>query len=243
MVKSSLERTLEKQAKKAEEQARREEIRQRANAIVASQPMIGTMRIMDASSEEILRILLDQYKGDSSEELHGNCEIFPKAYQMSLKMEFEKLSMYGMITSPEIWLGGTWVLYITSAGLSYFENKEKAMEEDKRKSQSAGLSIGSIVAPGGNIVFGNVTDSTLSIDNSITQIEKMIDERGGEDAAELKALLAEVQELLENMKDSRFIQKNSSLFTRLSAHFAKHGWFYGSLVTLFGTYAMQLIQG
>lgn len=250
MATSSLEKALEKQRREAAQQARdaaqhaRDAATQnRASQIVAGQPIIGNMRIMDASSEEILRIILDRNTGDSSQELRGNYDVFPKAYHMSLKMELEKLSMYGMITTPQIWINGIWELYITPAGLSYFENKERAIEEDKKKSQTAGLSIGSIVAHGSQFVFGDVNGSTLSIDNRISQIEQLIDEKGGEDTAELKALLAEVQELLENMKDSRFIPKNSSLFTRLSDHFAKHGWFYSAIVTLFGTYAMQLIQG
>jgi glutaredoxin len=239
MVKSSWERTIEKQRKENAEHAKREEIRQRANSVVSGQPMIGTFRIMDGSSEEILRVLLEQYTGDPSQQLHGSYDVFPKPYQMSAKFELEKLSMYGMITTPQIWINGIWELYITSAGLSYFENKDRALEAEKAKQQA----IPNIFAPGSNIVFGNVTDSTLSIDNSITQIERMIDEKGGEDAVELKALLAEVQELLENMKDSRYIPKNSNLFSRLSNHLTKHGWFYGTVVNLIGTVAMQLIQG
>ena len=243
MVKSSWERTIEKQRKENAEHAKREEIRQRANSVVSGQPMIGTLRIMDGSSEEILRVLLEQYKGEPTQQLRGSYDVFPKPYQMSAKFELEKLSMYGMITTPQIWINGIWELYITSAGLSYFENKERAIEEDKKKSQNMGLTIGSIVAHGSNFVFGDVIDSTLSIDESITEIEKRIDAEGGEDAAELKALLAEVQELLETMKKTGFVPKNNGLFTRLSNHLAKHGWFYGSVIGLLGTATMQLIQG
>ena len=99
-----------------------------------------------------------------------------------------------------------WDLFITPEGYAYFANKEKALEAEKVKQQT----IPNIFAPGSNIVIGDVTNSTLSIDNSITKIGQLIDEKGGEDTAELKALLAEVQEMLENIKDSRFIPKNSS---------------------------------
>lgn len=250
MATNSYEKILEKtrrdnerQARDAEQRAKVAEIQNRASSIVAGQPFIGSFRIMDPSSEVVLRILIDNFHGDINREVRGKYEIFPDAYRNTLSLEFEKLSMYGMISGHRIWIGAMWELYITQAGLTYFENKERAIEEDKKKSQTAGLSIGSIVAHGSQFFFGDVNDSTLSIDNRISQIEQLIDEKGGEDAAELKALLAEVQEMLENIKDSRFIPKNSSLFTRLSNHFAKHGWFYGSMVTLFGTYAMQLIQG
>lgn len=235
-------RDVEKHARDAAQRAREDAVRTTAGQIVAGRPMIGSMLIMDKSSEEILRILLDLAKGDYSKELRGNHSVFPSVYQGSMSVEFEKLVRYGMIRGLSNW-AVMWELYITPEGATYFEDKERAIEEDKKKSQVAGLSIGSIVAHGSQFFFGDVNDSTLSIDNRISQIEQLIDEKGGEDAAELKALLAEVQELLENMKDSRFIPKNTSLFTRLSNHFAKHGWFYGSMVTLFGTYAMQLIQG
>ena len=189
MATNSLERAIEKQRREAAQQARdaaqhaRDAATQnRASQIVAGQPIIGNMRIMDASSEEMLRVILDQNNGDPSQELRGNYDVFPKAYHMSMKMEFEKLSMYGMITTPQIWISGMWELYITPAGLSYFENKEKALEAEKVKQQT----IPNIFAPGSNIVIGDVTNSTLSIDNSITKIEQLIDEKGGEDTAELK---------------------------------------------------------
>ena len=249
MAISSLEKALEKQrrdnerqARDAAQRAREDAIRTTAGHIVAGRPMIGSMQIMDKSSEEILRILLDMTKGDFSRQLRGNHSIFPLIYQDSKSVEFEKLIRYGMITGFTNFTV-MWELFITPAGVTYFDDKTRAIEEDKKKSQAAGLSIGSIVAHGSQFFFGDVNDSTLSIDNRISQIEQLIDEKGGEDAAELKSLLTEVQEMLENIKDSRFIPKNSSLFTRLSSHFAKHGWFYGSMVTLFGTYAMQLIQG
>lgn len=256
MATSSLEKALERQRREAQkhakdvekhardaaQRARQDAIRTTAGQIVAARPMIGSMLIMDKSSEEILRILLDLAKGDFSKELRGNYDIFPQRYQNSLRIEFEKLLQYGVITGF-IDYTVIWHLYITQEGATYFEDKEKAMEEDKKRTATAAFNIENLYANGGQVFFGDVTNSTFSIDNSITQIEKMIDDQGGEDAAELKALLAEVQELLENMKDSRYVPKNSNLFTRLSNHLAKHGWFYGTVVNLIGTVAMQLIQG
>jgi len=45
------------------------------------------------------------------------------------------------------------------------------------------------------------------------------------------------------MQDSRHIPKNKGLFSRLSAHLEKHGWFYGEVVGLIGAAALQLLQG
>ena len=93
----------------------------------------------------------------------------------------------------------------------------------------------------GNLVFGNVSGSTLTVDNSIHEIERMIDEHGGEDAEELHELLEEVKELVDNMQSSRSIPKQKKLFQRISGHLEKHGWFYGAVVQLLGTAALNML--
>lgn len=93
----------------------------------------------------------------------------------------------------------------------------------------------------GNIVYGNVTNSTLSVDNSIHEIERMIDEHGGDDKAELLELLEEVKELIDNMQTSRNIPKQKRLFQRINDHVVRHGWLYGAIVQLLGTAAMTML--
>lgn len=93
------------------------------------------------------------------------------------------------------------------------------------------------------MVFGNVSGSTLTVDNSIHQIEQAIDEKGGEDKKELHELLDEVKELIENIQSSRAIPKQKKLFEKISNHMEKHGWFYGAVVQLLGTTALGLIGG
>lgn len=95
----------------------------------------------------------------------------------------------------------------------------------------------------GNLVFGNVSGSTLTVDNSIHLIEQAIDEKGGEDKQELHELLDEVKELIENIQSSRAIPKQKKLFEKISNHMEKHGWFYGAVVQLLGTAALGLIGG
>lgn len=87
----------------------------------------------------------------------------------------------------------------------------------------------------GNLVFGNVSCSTLTVDNSIHRIEQAIEERGGEDKAELYELLDDVKELIENIQSSRSIPKQKRLIEKISNHLEKHGWFYGAVVQLLGT--------
>lgn len=242
MAKSNLEKAIEKQQKEAKRMAEQEARRQRASAIVNGQPLVGGMRIMDSAAEEILQIILSQYDGSENREVRGNYDVIPNAYRNALQLEFEKLSMYGVIISPHIWIHGMWDATLTPQGITYFEDKKNAQEEGK-KAQRASISIGNITANGGNVFLGDVTNSSFSIDNSISDIENEIAEKGGDDTEELKAILEEVKELIENIDDSRHIPKNKGLFQRITGHLDKHGWFYAEIVGLLGTAAMTLLQG
>ena len=179
MAKSSLERALEKQRREAKKAADQEARRQRATAIVTGQPLIGGMRIMDAASEEILQIMLSTFDGNTDRRVFGSFSCFPAAYQNSLLLEFEKLSMYGVVSSPHADLGGFWEATLTPQGITYFDDKAVALE--KEKSMQNGVNIGSIQANGSNIIIGDAVNSTFSVDNSFTRIQKQIEEHGGED--------------------------------------------------------------
>lgn len=113
---------------------------------------------------------------------------------------------------------------------------EKAKSEKEKQ-----FNIGSIIANGSNLVLGDVINSALSIDNSTSRIEQEIEEKGGEEKEELRELLEEAKELIENMQDSRHIPKNKGLFSKLSNHLEKHGWFYGEVVGLLGSAVMQML--
>ena len=121
--------------------------------------------------------------------------------------------------------------------LSYFEDKENALSKQKERQEKQFSSITNY----GNLVFGNVSDSTFSVDNSIHEIERMIDEYGGDDKDELKGILIEIQELLENINTARSIPKQKKLFQKITNHVAKHGWFYGAVVQLLGTEVFKMI--
>lgn len=256
MAKSALEKAIEKQMKQTKQldakrkreedkrareeaaEARKVALRERATIIVNGQPMVGGMRIMDEAAEEIFKILLSVYKPNDERSVRGSFDIIPAAYHTSLSLEFEKLSLYGVISSPCVWIGGMWEATITPQGNSYFTNKEQALKKDAEEKKQ--MSVGNITNYG-NIVFGNVSNSTLSVDNSIHEIERMIDEHGGEDKAELSELLEEVKELIENMQTSRNIPKQKKLFQRLNDHIVRHGWFYGAVVQLLGTAAITML--
>ena len=131
MAKSPFEKAIEKQQKEARKLAEQEARRQRASAIVSGQPVIGGMRIMDAAAEEILQVILSTYDGNPERNVQGNYDIIPEAYASSLPLEFEKLNMYGKISNPHIWFGGMWEATLTPQGVTYFDDKEQAMEKAK----------------------------------------------------------------------------------------------------------------
>ena len=128
MAKSSLEKALEKQqreAKKAADQAAR---RQRASAIVQGQPLVGGMRIMDQASEEVFNGILSCYESNEKHYVKGSYDVIPEPFQDTILLEFEKLSMYGVVASAHVWLDGTWEATIMPQGLTYFDDKDKALK-------------------------------------------------------------------------------------------------------------------
>lgn len=132
MAKSSFEKAIEKQQKEAKRIAEQEARRQRATAIVNGQAVVNGLRIMDASAEELFHIILDNYDGNENREVHGSLDLFPKSYEFSTNLEFEKLSMYGVVASPHIWLDGSWEMHLTPQGLAYFENKKAVLKEESK---------------------------------------------------------------------------------------------------------------
>lgn len=137
MAKNSLERRIEKQQQEANRIANQEARQKRAESIINGQPIVGSMRIMDKASEEILQIILNQYHETQNNAVSGEASLFPEMYHSSLSLEFEKLSMYGMITSAHIWLGGSWIATVTPQGVTYFEDKKKTMETMEPKNRQA----------------------------------------------------------------------------------------------------------
>lgn len=113
-------------------------------------------------------------------------------------------------------------------------DKEKGIFEENKK-QTKQISIGTINAANGNVVIGDVINSSINVDNSIQRIQKMIEEKGDEDKEELLLLLDEFKEILENLEDSRHIPKNKGFMNRLSSHLSRHGWFYAEIVNLLGS--------
>jgi len=254
MGKSPLEKQIEKQMKQAKQIAdkqRRDEqkhlreekrmaqkvaLRERASSVVNGQPFVEGFRIMDTTAEEVLECLLNSER-ENENRVTFTDDIFPEYLQMSTDVELEKLVQYGMVGGLVSWdMGG--ILTLLPPAFTYFVEKEAAEERQRRRQEGAQMqSINNY----GIYISGNVSGSTLTVDNSIHQIERAIEENGAEDKEELYEVLNEVKELIENMEMSRSIPKQKRLHQKLSEHMVKHGWFYGAVVQLLGTSALNML--
>ena len=136
MPKSSYERTLEKQIKAAERMRKQEELREQALSVINGQPTVSGMRILDAGSEEILKNILNLYDGNENRYVENDIEVFPPAYQFSLLLEFEKLKLYGMLSSSMSCVDGSWEVTLTPQGITYFDDKAEAYEKEKTQQKN-----------------------------------------------------------------------------------------------------------
>lgn len=131
---------------------------------------------------------------------------------------------------------------LTNAGRTYFEREEKYMKQLEMTRQTA-YNIGTINANGSNLVIGNAINSNLNIESTISNIEKEIEQKGGDDKEELQELLQETKEIIENFENSKIVQPRKGFINRLSKHLEKHGWFYGAIATTLGEAFIKILSG
>lgn len=159
-----------------------------------------------------------------------------------LRSLIRELIQEGYIRIPR-W-GDNMPLYvqINNSGRTYFE-REAEYGTQIELAFGKKYNIGSIIANGGNLILGDIVNSSLNIDNSIKHIAIQIEEKGGEDKENLKALLEETKKLLEKIEETRQIPKDKDFLNRLSSHTEKHGWLYGEILGLVGNVVLKMIQG
>lgn len=194
--------------------------------------------MLDKNSEELLKILLKMYDECKCFDIHADYDEIPEGYQSGLTQILENLKQYGMIFRYIEFLGGEFDFSLSPQALTYFEDKENALKSEQERQMAQNINIQSLTANGSNINFGTITNSTLTTQNIVSEIEKQIEEQGGDDKDELKDLLEELKELCESIKTNNPLPKRANLMTKISNHLEKHGWFYGAVAQLIGTAAM-----
>ena len=131
---------------------------------------------------------------------------------------------------------------LTNSGRTYFEREKKYLERLQQSFNNT-YNFGNI-AVDGNLVFGDVINSTLNVDNRVTEIENQIKEKANEEDVEnLKDLLEEAKEIIENIKNNSTIEKRKGFFRKITEHANKYAWFYAEIVNLIGTAVLGKIGG
>ncbi len=131
-------------------------------------------------------------------------------------------------------------LYFMDTEKLKFQKNEK--EKRLKEIQSPTYNIGNINADGGIVTLGNVIESTQHIDNSIQQIESLIEEKGGDDKEEIYSILNETKEIINEISKTKEIKPRDSFVVKLGNHLSKHGWFYTAIVTLLGTVVISILK-
>lgn len=131
---------------------------------------------------------------------------------------------------------------LTNAGRTYFEREKKYLKQLEMTKHNS-YNIGTINANGSNLVIGNTVDSNFSIESTVNNIQKEIEQNGGEDKEELQELLQEAKEIVENFENSKMVQPRKGFINRLSKHLEKHGWFYGAITTTLGEAFIKILSG
>ena len=129
---------------------------------------------------------------------------------------------------------------LTNEGKNYFEREKKYMEQMEKNNRPF-INIQSL-ENSGFLNMGSITDSNITINNSIEQVKSDIEKNGENDKEELFQVLEEVKDYIDNLKDTKSIAKNTGLFKRIGQHFEKHQWFYSEIVALLGQ-AILLLMG
>lgn len=236
--KKRTERQIREQKRLAEKEAKIAA----AKSFVEKQPVIGDFRFMDRLAESVLEILLNKQNEYGENEFQVSYDDFPKEYHNGLDSILNRLVQYGMLFHYVPFIGGEMQIDLSPLANTYFSDKGKALESEKSKQDSHNINIQTFNATGSNVNFGSISNSSVNIKTIENNIEKQIEEKGGDEKDDLKEILEEVKELCENIKSSNQLQKRNTLMKRISNHLEKHGWFYGAIMQLIGTAAMQAMS-
>ena len=195
------------------------------------------------SDKELLKgiIVLDENDGNISEFLRDKVDNDKKDIVRGI---IGNLKSNGLLTV--FWADNTVAeAHLTQQGRTFFE-REKDYEDKINKTQSKNIvNIHTINAPNGNVIIGDVNDSNIIINNTLSQIERDIEEKSEsvEEKERLNELLEEVKEIIENYKETKQFTTRKGFFKKLTEHLDKHGWFYAEITSLLGQAALMKISG
>ena len=134
MAKSSLEKAIEKQNKANAKAEREAKNRQIASSIIDGQPILFGVRIMDQDAEEMLDAILSQYDGNDDNHVSFRGDDLPRSLQDSVAVQYEKLKMYGMLSSC-IPYGNGAIITLSDTAKTYKDRKEEALRKQEEEQE------------------------------------------------------------------------------------------------------------
>ena len=83
----------------------------------------------------------------------------------------------------------------------------------------------------------------LPVSDSLRELQDLVAEKAGEDESDLIDLILELQEMIDNLEQTKQIVKNSGFVRRLGKQKEKHGWFYTDVMSLLGQTVVRIAGG
>ena len=194
------------------------------------------MKLLTNTEKELLKIILDKVGDDYTCNITHND--LPNYISVQLGDILSAIKYAKYIARFNQYLYGC-TITLTPEGMHYFEKEDEYM----KKNMTPNITIETLNVNGSNLTFGNVYDSNFNIDNTYNELEKLIEDKGGDDKKELQQILLEVKDYIENVTTLKTIPKNTGLFARIGNHVQKHQWFYQSITTMLGTAIMDIMRG
>lgn len=129
MTKSEIVKAIEKQSKADAKNAREVKNRQTAEIIINGQPILFGVRVMDPDSEKVLDEILAQYDGNDDNHVNFCVDVLPRSLQISIAVQYEKLKMYGVVSSCIPYMGGA-IITLSDTAKTYKERKRDAIQKE-----------------------------------------------------------------------------------------------------------------
>ena len=184
---------------------------------------------IDQNGENITDYLKEKIENDDKDDIRGI---------------ISNLKTNGLLNTS--WADNTiYLATLTHQGRTFFEREEAYNNKIKLPNTSTTFNIGTINAHDSNIFLGDVINSSVVLNDTLTKIENDINQNcdSQEEKDILMELLNEAKEIIDDFKESKQISTRKGFFKKLSSHFEKHGWFYGEMVGLFGQAMLMKISG
>ena len=183
--------------------------------------------MLKLDEEVILNSLLKIKDRTGSNEITGSYEDFPVKYQICYKEIIERLEAKNYVKNFYDYSGENFVLTLQPAAFESF--LEHAVNNNTVTSSDTQKEVGHLI--------------DHKIETRINAVEDIISQKGGADKEELKALMEEIREVCENLKNNPTIQPRKSLIKRIVEINKTHTWVYSEIIKLFGVTMVEIMSG